>query len=212
MKMKILTIEKNINLLIKCISEKSFLNSNDGSIVKTLYVGNLNKNVAEDLIDLFGLRTTNYLRNTCLVILTLCSKTNNSRAFAFVTGPEHVLNELVKLSRIEFQEKILVRDEAKKKSSTPSLTPLRQIPVDVSQNSQRQTAFNRTAVVPGHKSFSEVTKSKSNNSYNTLIFSDSILKGIRMYQFNRILRNREAKMLNFPDALSNENYITSMFI
>ena len=48
------------------VSEKSSLNSNDGSIVKTLYVGNLNKNVTEqDLIKLFGLRTTNYLWNTC---------------------------------------------------------------------------------------------------------------------------------------------------
>ena len=106
--------------------------------------------------------------------LILCSKTNISRGCAFVTGPEHVLNELVKLNGIEFQEKILVINKAKKKSSTPSLTPLRQIPVDVSQKSQTQTAFNRTPVVPGHKSFSEVTKSKSTNSCNTLIFSDSI--------------------------------------
>ena len=82
--------------------------------------------------------------------LILCSKTNNSRGFAFVTGPEHVLNELVKLNGIEFQEKILVIDKAKKKSSATSLTPLRQIPVGVSQKSQ-STAFNKTTAVPGHK-------------------------------------------------------------
>ena len=105
----------------------------------------MNKNVTEqDLIELFGLRTTNYLRNTCRVKLILCSKTNNSRGFAFVTGPEHVLNELVKLNGIEFQEKNLVIDEAKKKPSTPSLIPLRKIPVEVSQKYQRQTAFNNT--------------------------------------------------------------------
>ena len=79
--------------------------------------------------------------------LILCSKTNNSRGFAFVTGPEHVLNELVKLNGKEFQEKNLVIDEAKKKPSTPSLTPLRKIPVEVSQKYQRQTACNRTPVV-----------------------------------------------------------------
>ena len=135
--------------------------------------------------------------------LILCSKTNNSRGFVFVTGPEHVLNELVKLNGIEFQEKDLVIDEAKKKPSTPSLTSLRKIPVEVSQKYQRQTAFNRTPVAPGHKSFSEATKS-STNSYNTLIFSDSIPKGIRIYQFNRALRNFRAKMLNFPGASSNE--------
>ena len=119
----------------------------------------MNKNVTEqDLIELFGLRTTNYLRNTCRVKLILCSKTNNSRGFAFVNGPEHVLNELVKLKGIEFQEKKLVTDEPKKKSSAPSLTPLRKIPVEVSQKYPRQTASNRTPVVPGHKNFSEATK------------------------------------------------------
>ena len=113
--------------------EKSSLKSNDGSIVKTLYVGNLNKNVTEkNLVELFGLRTTNYLRNTCHMKLILCSKTNNSRGFAFFTGPEHVLNELGKLNGIEFQEKTILIDEAKKESTTPSLTPLRQLPVDVS--------------------------------------------------------------------------------
>ena len=57
---------------------------------------------------------TNYFRNTCHVKLILCSKTNNSQGFAFVTGSEHILNELVKLNGIEFQEKVLVKDEAKK--------------------------------------------------------------------------------------------------
>ena len=60
-----------------------------------------NKNVTEqDLIGLFGLQTTNYLQNTCHMKLILCSKTNNSCGFAYVTGPEHVLNELVILNRI----------------------------------------------------------------------------------------------------------------
>ena len=85
--------------------------------------------------------------------LILRSKTNNFRGFAFVTGPGHVLNELVKLNGIEFPENILVQDEAKKKSLTPSLILLRQIPVDVSQKSQRQTAFNRTQVVLDMKAF-----------------------------------------------------------
>ena len=196
----------DFNVTQPSILEKISLNSNDGFLVKTLYVCNLSKNVTEqDFIELFVLRTTNYLRNTCHVKLILCSKPNNSQGFAFVTGPEHVLNELVKLNRIEFQEKVLVIDEAKKKPSTPSSTPLRQIPVDASQKSQRQAAFSRTPVlVPGHKNFSEVTKSKSTNSYNTLIFSDSIPKGIRICQFNRTLRNHRTNMLTFPGASSNE--------
>ena len=60
------------------VSEKISLNSNDGSFIKTFYVGNLNKNATEqDLIELFGVPTTKYLRNTCHVKLILCSKTNS---------------------------------------------------------------------------------------------------------------------------------------
>ena len=36
-------------------------------------------------------------------------------AFTFITRPKHVCNELVKLNEIEFQEKIPVIDEAKRK-------------------------------------------------------------------------------------------------
>ena len=148
------------------VSEKSSLNSNDSSIVKTLYSGNLNKNVTEqDWVGLFGLRTKNYLRNTCHVNLILCSKTNNSQDFAFVTGPEYVLNELVKLNGIEFQEKLLVIEKAKNKYSTPSLTSLRQIQVDVSQKSQRRTAFYRTPVVSIHEGFSYLTSQLTTFSF-----------------------------------------------
>ena len=44
------------------VAENSSVNSNDDSFVKTLFVGNLNRNVTkQDLIKLFGLRTTNCL-------------------------------------------------------------------------------------------------------------------------------------------------------
>ena len=48
-----------------------------------------------------------------------------------------------------------------------------------------------------------ISKSQGNNSHDTLIFTDSIPKGIQMYQCNRTLINRRAKMLNFPGASSN---------
>ena len=93
--------------------------SSDGSIVKTLHVGNLNKNVTEkDLIALFSLRTTKYLGNTCHVKFILFSKINNSSGFAYLTGPGHVYNELVKLIEIVFQGNILVIEEAKKSHRT----------------------------------------------------------------------------------------------
>ena len=66
----------------------------------------------------------------------------------------------------------------KENSLTPSLTPLRQIPVDESQKFQWQIPFNTTQVVPGDKRFFEVTKSQISNLYHTLIFTASIPKGI----------------------------------
>ena len=110
--------------------------------------------------------------------LILCSKTNSSRCFACISGPKHVCNKLVKLNEIEFQEKILVIDEAKRNSLTPSSTPLLQIPVDESQKFQWQIPFNRTQVVPGDKGFPEVTKSQISNLYDNLIFTARIPKGI----------------------------------
>ena len=35
---------------------------------------------------------------------------------------------------------------------------------------------------------------------NTLIFTDSMPKGIRMNNFNKLIKNRKAKMLKFPCA------------
>ena len=73
--------------------------------------------------------------------LILYFKISNSCGFAFVTGPEHVLNKLVKLNGIDFQEIILVIDEAKKEVPKPSLSPF---PVSFSQKPQSQTGFNST--------------------------------------------------------------------
>ena len=44
----------------------------------------------------------------------------------------------------------------------------------------------------------------SSNSSNTLIFTDSIAKGIRMYEFNRFIKNSKAKMFNFLGASSHQ--------
>jgi len=83
---------------------------------KRIYVGNLGSNVTnEDLINLFGLGTTNFLQRTCSVELACCEKTGKSKNFAFVNVPEHVHSELMKLNGIEFYGKCLVIEEAKTK-------------------------------------------------------------------------------------------------
>merc|ERR1712121_98243 len=81
---------------------------------KRIYVGNLaNTVLKDDLVQLFGLGTTPYLRTSCDVEIAVCEKTNKSKNFAFVTVPEHVHAELIKLNGIEFYGKQLVIEEAK---------------------------------------------------------------------------------------------------
>jgi len=80
---------------------------------KRMYVGNLASTVCKDDINqLFGLETTEYLRNNCFVELA-CDHTGKSKNFAFVTVPEHIKNELLNLNDIEFYGKQIVIQEAK---------------------------------------------------------------------------------------------------
>jgi len=84
---------------------------------KRIYVGNLGSNVAtEDLVQLFGLGTTPFLKKTCCVEIATDKKTGKSKNFAIVTVPEHVHSELVKLNGIEFYGRQVVIEEAKTKA------------------------------------------------------------------------------------------------
>ena len=73
--------------------------------MKKIYVGNLNKDVTiNDLNELFGLKTTRYLQEYCSIELPVNEKTGKSRGFAFISCPDHVCNELIKLNGINFLE------------------------------------------------------------------------------------------------------------
>ena len=63
---------------------------NSQNILKSLYIGNLNKNTSEeDLYELFGLRNNTYLKDNCFA-KTILSKSGLLRVFAFITAPDHV--------------------------------------------------------------------------------------------------------------------------
>ena len=79
-------------------------------------LGNLGTNVTrEDLINLFGLAATPYLKTSCTIEIATCEKTGKSKNFAFINVPEHVHSELMKLNGIEFYGRQLVIEEAKTK-------------------------------------------------------------------------------------------------
>ena len=81
--------------------------------MKKIYVGNLNKDVTiNDLNELFGLKTTRYLQEYCSIELPVNEKTGKSRGFAFISCPDHVCNELIKLNGINFLESCIIVEEA----------------------------------------------------------------------------------------------------
>jgi len=94
------------------------MTSTEGEVIKKrIYVGNLGPSVTrEELIQLFGLGATPYLKENCSVDIATDSKTGKSKNFAIVTVPEHVHSELIKLNGIEFYGRQVVIEEAKTKA------------------------------------------------------------------------------------------------
>ena len=79
-----------------------------------LYIGNLNVSIKEnDLVELFGLTTTKYLRETCTLNMLMNDKTGQSKIYAFVSDPEHVCDELFKLNEVKFNGFPIKIEEAK---------------------------------------------------------------------------------------------------
>ena len=67
---------------------------------------NLHQSVTvEDLYELFGLRSTNYLRNNCHIVMDHFINIDQSFASATVTASAHVCEELLKLHAIDFHDK-----------------------------------------------------------------------------------------------------------
>ena len=68
---------------------------------KQLYIGKLNTDVVEeDLNQLFGIRSTKYLQDASSIKMTVNQKTGKNKGFDFITAPEHVYAELIKLNGI----------------------------------------------------------------------------------------------------------------
>ena len=55
----------------------------------------------EDIAELFGLRRTFYLSDNFFIEMPTVRKNRN---YAFITAPEHVCNEFIKLNGVTFQD------------------------------------------------------------------------------------------------------------
>ena len=118
-----------------------------------LFIGSLNVNVTiDDIYELFGLKTTKYLRSNTYVEMPV-NRNGQTIGFVFVTAPDHVRNELLKLNNIQFREKNLIIETARSKMKTAktiaksnhSTRPQ----VVVNRFPENQDVFNRSQLVPG---------------------------------------------------------------
>ena len=174
--------------------------------MSNLYIGNYNLGIKEnDLVELFGLNTTKYLRETCSRNMPMNNKTGQSKGYAFMSAPKHVCDELLKLNEENFHGSQIKIQEAKSKREQTIVisSPAKNQPIVVNENLPKQNSLQNLPLVPGKRNYCEAAQQRP-SPYNTLIFTDSIPKGIRMYEFNSLLRNRKAKMLNFPGSSSKQ--------
>ena len=131
-------------------------------------------------------------------------KTGKSRGFAFISCPDHVCNELIKLNGIDFLETCIIVKEATSARSrvnqgaTNSVT--RGPQVVVKKFPENQDVYFKPSVVPGNRSYDETVQSLR----IVIIFSDSIPRGIRIHEFNSLVKKGYAKMKSFPGATSKE--------
>ena len=217
---------------------------------KTLIVKNLAPSVVlEDITELLGLNSTKYLRENYIIELPLNLQETNNKGYVYVTAPNHIADELVKLNGIELRGHHLIIEEAAAKAKTLNSntinftspnryavlapnqeekednfeiirtsnfdifknvrndinkrnavnnpqSPKRRSQVVVNKHPENQTSFRKSNVKPDHKTYSEATMSNK-EKYNILIFSDSFPGKLRMYEFNKVLKNKNVKHLFF---------------
>ena len=71
----------------------------------------------DDIHELFGLKTTKYLRSNTYVEIPL-NRNGEARGFSFVTPPFHIRNEFLKLNNIQFREINLVVEAVRPEMKT----------------------------------------------------------------------------------------------
>ena len=103
------------------------------------------------------------------------SNTGKKKYFAYVTAPQHVTTEFIKLNGIQFNSKCIIVEEAKKKSVTFSEANVLRPKSPVFSNHSTDENQSKLPIGLAKKSYSE-TVNLSPNSSNTLIFTGSIVK------------------------------------
>ena len=133
---------------------------------------NLHQSFAvDDLYELFGLRSTNYLRNNCDIEMDQFRIVDQPFASATVTAPAHVCEEYLKLHGIDFHDNLIVIRMSKsplEQSNHYFQPPLQPLPI------LRIISFSGNAVNAKQKGIA--------------LFADSITKSKRMKDLKVVLK------------------------
>ena len=100
---------------------------------------------------------TQFLRDTCRINLVISKSTGKHRGFAFITAPDHVHDELLKLKCVEFKGRPIAVETAKSRSAH--------------QNQATQNEVNTEFFYESKK--------------NIALFSESIPRGIKFKELNQ---------------------------
>ena len=156
------------------------------------------------------------MQENCLVDLPT-GKNGKNKGFGFAVMPEHVQKELLKLQGIEFHGNIIIIEEAtstrikrrdEQKTGLSQNKPHTQgSTTEVVNESSENVDFIRANTVPGNKSYADVAmsrKTKNGFTKKVIVFGDSIIRGIRVREFNQQVKNGYAKFKSFPGCNSKE--------
>ena len=128
---------------------------------------------------LFGLKSTEYLRQNCSVEMPIDRNTGKSKGFAFLEAPPHVSDELIKLNGFEFQKQSIRIENAR---TSRQMRHHNRFSIN-QQNARPNSCINRDSsnqhifkskVIPGEKTFAETMSSSMTSSNPT--FNESTLQ------------------------------------
>ena len=110
---------------------------------------------------------------------------------------------MIKLNGIQFNSKCIIVEEDKNSRIAFSEANVLRPTSPVFGNHLTDENQSKLPIGSSKKVYSKMVHFSPNSS-NTLIFTDSIAKSIRMYEFNRFTKNSKATMFNFSGASSHQ--------
>ena len=144
-------------------------------------------------------------------------KNGKNKGSGFAVMPKHVQKGLLTLHGIEFHGNIIIIEEAtsarikrpdeQKTGLSRNKPHTQRTTTEVVNESSENVDVIRANTVPGNKSYADVAmsrKTKNGFTKKVIVFGDSIMRGIRVSEFNQQVKNGYAKFKSFPGCNSEE--------